>query len=216
MPSRRSTSGSAPDRAPLSPLGALVRGIAAGAIASAAQDLFFRATAKVAPHTTERVLEPPEPEQREEQATETVARRVAELTQRDLPVDKESAARVVHYAFGSSWGGAYGLSAATYPALVGPLGGAAFGVLVWAASDSFLLPAFKLAAWPHRYPLRVHAYAIAAHLAYGAALGLAFDAMTPRRGRLRETLVRASDVPRTDTHPLRVHAPDMIEAGAGI
>ena len=36
-----------------------------------------------------------------------------------------------------------------------------------------ILPLCKVAAWPHRYPLRSHAYAVAAHLAYGAGVAAA-------------------------------------------
>lgn len=213
-----SHSTSAPARPPHSPLGALLRGLAAGALASAAQEIFFRTTTKLATAAPEGVLEPPDPEQATESPTETVARRAAEMTRHELPIDKGRAGRMVHYAFGSAWGGAYGLSAATYPALTGPAGGGVFGVLVWAVSVGMILPAFRLTAWPQRYPPRYHAYEIAAHIAYGAALGLAFDALTPRRWRLRDvTLVRASDAPAAiESPPMRIHAPDMLEAGAGI
>ena len=216
MPTTQSQCAAA-SRAPHSPLGALLRGLAAGALASAAQEVFFRATGKLAPAPPEGVFEPPEPEQATEPPTETVARRAAELTRRELPIDQRHAGRMVHYAFGSAWGAAYGLSAATYPALTGAAGGAAFGAVVWAVSEGLILPAFRLSAWPQRYPLGVHAYSIAAHLAYGGALGLAFDALTPRRGLRDETLVRASDAPaEPPPPPMRIHAPDMLEAGAGI
>ncbi len=43
-----------------------------------------------------------------------------------------------------------------------------------AASDNLILPAFRVAAWPHKYPPRTHAYAVAAHLAYGAGVAGAF------------------------------------------
>ncbi|MCA1663202.1 MAG: DUF1440 domain-containing protein, partial [Myxococcales bacterium] len=89
------------------------------------------------------------------------------------PLDEHAKARlgnVVHYAFGAAWGGLYGLVRASYPRLWRPSGVAAFSVAVWLASDNLILPLFKLAAWPHRYPVRSHAYAIAAHLAYGTGV----------------------------------------------
>lgn len=180
----------------MTPLGALVRGVVAGAAASLAQNLFFAATKKIAPSSGPTPFEPPEPEQQDEQATQTVARRTFEgLMQRELPVDEATAGRAVHYAFGAGWGGLYGLGAASAPRLATPAGGAAFGLLVWAASDDVLLPAFKLAAWPRHYPAKVHAYAIAAHLVYGVATWLAFSAMRPRAERKRERLAERSRRP---------------------
>lgn len=168
----------------MTPLGALVRGFVAGAVGSLGQDLFFAATKKIAPSSGSTPFEPPESEQQDEQATETVARRAFEgLMQRELPIEEAKAGRAVHYAFGAGWGGLYGLSAASAPTLATPAAGAAFGLLVWGASDDLLLPAFKLAAWPKHYPAKVHAYAIAAHLVYGAVTWLAFSALRPRNER---------------------------------
>lgn len=200
------------------PLGALARGILAGASGSAAQDLFFAATKSIAPDAPEGAFTPPEPEQAHESATETVARRaVTQLARRELPIAKERAGRVVHYAFGAAWGALYGLCAGTFPRLATPLGAAAFGGLVWVASDDVLLPALRLSAWPTAYPARTHAYAIAAHVVYGLAALAVFGATAPRaereaRGRVRAAR-RASDeraardTPRAATTALEVFAP---------
>lgn len=182
----------------ITPLGALVRGLVAGALGSAAQNVFFRATKGLAPSSEAASFEPPEPEQRDEQPTQTVARRFAEgLMQRELPISKERAGQLVHYAFGAGWGALYGLAASSAPALATPAGAAGYGVFVWAASDDLILPAFRLSAGPRAYPLANHAYAIAAHLVYGGAVLLAFEAMRPRgeRRRLRE-LARSPARPR--------------------
>ncbi|AKF08807.1 DUF6789 family protein [Sandaracinus amylolyticus] len=197
-----------------SPLGSVVRGLAAGILGSAAQDVFFALTSRIAPKPPEGVFVPPEPEQLEESAPETVARRAAALLQRPLPVDKARAGHAVHYAFGGAWGAAYGATAATFPKASGPIGGAAFGMLVWVASNDLLLPAFKLAAWPTHYPVRSHLYAIAAHLAYGAVMGAALDKLTPKKPAAN-LIVHASERPPEPVH-MRTHAPDMLEAGAGI
>lgn len=171
----------------MTPLGALWRGLIAGAVGSAAQSLFFAATKKIAPSGSSSSFQPPEPEQESEQATETVARRAVEgLMQRELPIEKAMAGQAVHYAFGAGWGALYGLGAASAPSLASPLGGAGFGLVVWAMSDDLLLPAFKLADWPRRYPMKSHAYAIAAHLVYGAATFLTFEGLRPRADRRRE------------------------------
>jgi hypothetical protein len=161
------------------PIRAWVEGMIAGAIGAGVQTLFFRATSKLAPPTPKGAFEPPEPEQADESELETVARRlVEELAQRG-PLDEPTKRRLgqaVHYGFGAAWGGMYGLLRASYPRLGGVSGAAGFGVAVWMASDNLILPALKLAAWPHHYPLRSHAYAVAAHLAYGAGVGLTLAA----------------------------------------
>lgn len=156
------------------PFGAWVEGLIAGAVGAGAQTLFFRATRSMAPKPTADAYQPPEPQQQEETATETVARRIAEGLAQRGPLDaraKQRGADLLHYGFGAAWGGLYGLLRASYPAWRGPLGLAGFSALVWMAGDNLLLPAVRLAGWPHRYPPRTHAYALAAHLAYGAGLG---------------------------------------------
>jgi putative membrane protein len=164
------------------PLGALARGLAAGAVGSAVQDLFFQATRAIAPATPRDVFSPPEPEQRDETATQTVARRlVACFMQR--PLSREGKAKggvVVHYAFGAALGGGYGLLRETVPAARTPAGVIAFGVTAWVVGDDLVLPAFRLAAGPAAYPLKTHAYAIAAHLVFSAAVAAAYEAMRPR------------------------------------
>ena len=154
----------------VTPLAALGRGLAAGLAGSLAQDVFFALTKKIAPESPKEAFEPPEPQQKEERATETAARRVVEgAMKRELP-KKSVAGRVVHYLFGGAWGGAYGLLAGSFRPAATLGGGAAFGSLVWLVSDDFILPVFKLAAWPRAYPLKNHAYAVAAHLVYGATV----------------------------------------------
>src|SRR5262245_58454711 len=96
----------------ITPLGALWRGLIAGAAGAAIQKLFFKSTQRVAPRTPRDVFEPPEPEQKSETATQTVARRVTErFLQRGplTPEQKQRAAEIVRYGFGAAWGGMYGL-----------------------------------------------------------------------------------------------------------
>jgi uncharacterized membrane protein YagU involved in acid resistance len=165
-----------------STLGALARGLVAGAVGSAAQDLFFRVTRTITPPTPREAFSPPEPEQREENATETVARRVvAYFLRRPLsPRGKARGGVVVHYAFGAALGGAYGLLREAAPALRSPAGVIAFGVGAWVTGDDLILPAFRLAAGPMAYPLKTHAYAIAAHLVFSAAVAAVYEVTRPR------------------------------------
>src|SRR5690606_19758470 len=88
----------------------------------------------------------------------------------------EAAAQLVHLAFGSAWGGVYGLVAGSAPRIDTVKGGLAFGMVVWMKSDNVLLPLFRLSAWPQHYPVKTHLYAIAAHAVYGAAVAATFDA----------------------------------------
>jgi uncharacterized membrane protein YagU involved in acid resistance len=162
----------------LSPLGAVCGGVVAGLVGCLAQDLFFALTKKIAPAAPRDVFEPPEPGQFEEFPTQTVARRVVEdFLERGPLLNKARGGRIVHYAFGSSWGSAYGVVASTFASARTLRGGVAFGLAVWLISDDVLLPAFRLAAWPHHYPVKTHAYAIAAHIVYGAAVCGSFALM---------------------------------------
>jgi hypothetical protein len=150
-----------------------VEGLIAGAIGAGVQTIFFRATASIAPKPAPDAYQPPEREQQGEIATQTVARRVAEGLAQRGPLEgkaKERAGNLVHYGFGAAWGGLYGLLRASHPSLRGPLGVIGFSSAVWMAGDNIILPAFRLGGLPHRYSLRSHAYALAAHLAYGAGV----------------------------------------------
>ncbi len=164
------------------PIAAVIDGAIAGFVGSAVQDLYFRATSKVTPETPKDVFAPPEPDQRQETSTQTVARRVYEdLAQQGELVDKEYGGKLVHYAFGSGWGAVYGLLRGSLPRRSGPILTGAFASMfasiVWLVSDNVILPAFKLAAWPQKYPARVHAYAWSAHIAYGVGVWGTFEAL---------------------------------------
>jgi hypothetical protein len=154
------------------PAGVIVRGFLAGIAGSLAQTAFFALTKKRAPSPPPRAFEPPEPEQAEESETETLARRfVDKLMMRGPIAHKRLAGQAVHYAFGGAWGAAYAVAAASRRRRPSALAGPGFGLLVWLASDNLLVPSFRLASWPNRYPAKSHAYAMAAHLVYGAVLG---------------------------------------------
>lgn len=159
--------------------GALLRGLMAGAIGAEAQTLFFRVTSGIAPPTPKEAFQPPESVQEHETPTVTVARRIVEGLVRAGPLEKRSlAGQIVHVGYGAAWGGIYGVlrrSTRLMRGVLAPLGGLAFGALVWAVSDNLLLPAFRLSAWPNRYPMKNHAYGLAAHLVYGAATWGVFE-----------------------------------------
>jgi hypothetical protein len=182
MPGRRTD-----DATMRTPLIALGYGLVAGAMGAFGQSLFFKATGKLAPKPPEGAFDPPEPEQASEKETETVARRTVQKLMQRGPVRKETLSRggeLVHFGFGAMWGGVYALGRESLGRRPGPGLIAGYGAFVWAVSDNLILPSFRLAAWPTAYPLRSHAYALAAHLAYGAAVGAAYEAL--RSGALGE------------------------------
>ena len=151
-----------------SPLGALARGLVAGAAGAGAQSLFFALTKKWAPKTPPPPPGEGKPEGEDVSSLEAVATRLAGGMMKRGPLPPEQKARAasaVHYLFGAAWGGVYALCRESLPR-ISPL---LFGACVWMASDNLILPAFRLAAWPHRYPLKVHHYALHAHFAYGLA-----------------------------------------------
>jgi hypothetical protein len=162
----------------LTPIGALGRGLCAGMAGALAQDLFFRATARLAPRRAPvpPELGKPDREARDESNLETAARRLYVGMMKRGPLDAAAKRRLasgLHYAFGAAWGGVYALLRESLPALPATL----FGVGVWAVSDGLLLPAFRLAAWPRRYSLREHHYALHAHLVYGLATAGTYAAL---------------------------------------
>jgi len=162
-----------------SPLGAFCAGLVAGFVGAVAQNVFFAATRKLAPNPRADGFEPVEEQQRSELPTQTVARRLIEGLMRRGPLEHTAGAgQLVHHAFGSAWGSAYGLLAGTWPRGAGLKRGLEFGLLVWLVSDDVLLPALELSAWPHHYPVKNHLYAIAAHGVYGAAVAGTFEGLS--------------------------------------
>jgi uncharacterized membrane protein YagU involved in acid resistance len=162
------------------PIAAVAQGLVAGAFGAAMQTVFFKVTSRITPRPPEGAFTPPDPQQKNELETETVARRVVTGLMRKQAPSRKSLARegqAVHYGFGALWGVAYALmrdALAKKPAAGEVLG---YGALVWMISDNLIVPAFKLAGWPQRYPLKSHAYALAAHFAYAGAVYVAYEGL---------------------------------------
>ncbi len=148
-----------------SPLGAVMRGILAGAIGAGVQSLFFKATQRWSPTPTKLPPELQEPEAKDESSLQTVARRTIDGLMQRGPITKETksaAGSALHYLAGAGWGGLYALcreSFRTSPVL--------FGIGVWLANDNLILPALRVTAWPQHYTLKEHHYALHAHVVYG-------------------------------------------------
>ena len=155
------------------PIAALLEGLIAGAIGAGVQTLFFRATRSITPPSPPDAFRPPKPQAAKETQTEMVARRLVEGLAQRGPLSeqaKKRGAELVHYGFGAGWGALYGLLRESYPSMRRPSGVLGFSAAVWLLGDNLLLPVIRVAGWPHRYPLKTHAYALAAHLAYGAGV----------------------------------------------
>ncbi len=169
-------------RACVSPLGALARGLLAGASGSYGQNLFLKATSRIAPSPLAKPpFKPPESKQRRESSTTTLARRFVEQLMQRGPLGEEAKSRggsIVHYTFGAAWGGALCLACDSVPALDNFLvGSVGFGTFVWVASEGVLLPAFRLSAPIGAYSMQNHAYALLAHVAFGSATWLTYRAL---------------------------------------
>lgn len=167
----------------ITPLGAVARGIVAGACGAAVQSVFFKATESVTPSSPAGVFEPPDPIQENESSPETVARRAVEsfaMRGEMSARGKQRAGQVVHYGFGAMWGVSYALARESTPWMSTPLGIMAFSTGVWTLADNALLPAMKLAGPATRYPPKVHAYAVAAHWVYGASVAAVYGLLRPR------------------------------------
>ncbi len=74
-----------------------------------------------------------------------------------------------HYAFGAALGVIYAIGSNRAPALRTGWG-VLYGSFVWAIADEGAMPALGLSRGPRELPVGVHAYALAGHWAYGAAL----------------------------------------------
>jgi len=85
--------------------------------------------------------------------------------------------QVMHWSYGTAWGGVYALAQGRL-ARIGPaLRGSGFGLGVWAASYVQLVPA-GIYQPPWRYPLGSIAGEVGYHLTYGRTVAYAYGALT--------------------------------------
>jgi putative membrane protein len=80
--------------------------------------------------------------------------------------EKKLAGPAVHYAFGSSMGGMYGLAVELQPGVTAG-NGLAFGAALWLAADEVVVPALGIGRPPVETPPETHAYALLSHFVYG-------------------------------------------------
>lgn len=90
-----------------------------------------------------------------------------ELTERQ----RQALSLACHFGYGAAMGEIYGLLTGG-PQRRGALTGALFGLGVWGASYLGMLPAFELLPPATEHPPRRNALMIAAHLVWGASMGV--------------------------------------------
>ena len=76
---------------------------------------------------------------------------------------------VVHWGYGGTWGADSAVARDAHVPL-DAVGGTLLGAGLWAFGDLWMLHKMGFARHPRRYPLKVHALALGAHLAYGAGV----------------------------------------------
>jgi hypothetical protein len=146
-----------------SPLAALVRGLVAGAAGTAAmtgaQSVYYKATGG-------------EPSDTPAQA----GRRIIEgVLRREVPDERMPALnQAMHWAYGTSWGGLYGIVAGHRAR--GLRGGLALGLVAWGVS-LVELPALGLAPPVWEYDATTLASDVGFHAVYGVAVAAAHAAL---------------------------------------
>lgn len=152
----------------ITPLGAIGRGLLAGAAGTAAMTACQLAVMKVQGGESSTV-----PGQ--------VAQRVGEgVFMRKLPDEKLGMlTQVVHWTYGTGWGAVYGAAQSSLH-LPAPVHGVLFGVVNWTAGSVVGLPAMQFAPPVWERPAKGNAMEIGYHLVYGVATALTYRLLTPK------------------------------------
>jgi hypothetical protein len=165
----------------LTPLGAVARGFVAGSIGTATMTAWQELSAKLlssgdgggGPRVDERRRDPWE----RASTPAKLGRKVLEgVFDRKVGAEKIGLlTNVMHWGYGTSWGGLYGLIQGTAPGR--PLRrGLLFGTGVWTMSYLTLVP-MGLYKPPWEYPSKELALDLSYHLAYGVGVGGGFAAI---------------------------------------
>jgi hypothetical protein len=164
------------------PLGAIGRGLVAGAIGTAAMTAWQTLAAKLQESGEESEGSSSEGSSAEEKkdpweeasAPAKVAKRVLEgVFQEQVGPERIGfLTEAMHWGYGTSWGAAYGVLAGTAGRST-LRGGLAFGTGVWASSYAQLVP-MGLYEPPWKYPPKTLALDLSYHLVYGSAVAAAY------------------------------------------
>ena len=170
-------------RTKLSPLGALGRGFAAGAIGTAAMTAWQELSSRLQQSGGGEAggaggSQPQDPWEKASAPAQVGRRIVRGVFQRDpapelIPVFTHG----MHWAYGTGWGGAYGLIGGSIGDGDGPLRrGILLGTAVWTASYLQLVP-MGLYQPPWKYPPKQLAMDLSYHIVYGAGTALGWRAL---------------------------------------
>jgi uncharacterized membrane protein YagU involved in acid resistance len=155
------------------PRAAVLRGVVAGVVGTGAMTAAQVLPQKLQSSDGEESSGGDDPQDPWDQAPvpALVAKRLAEgIFHKEIPADRiDLVTNVMHWGYGTAWGGIYGLLHARAPDH--PLrSGVMFGIGVWAMSYMQLVP-MGLYEPPWEYSPKELSMDIGYHLAYGAGLG---------------------------------------------
>jgi len=170
-------------RSTLPPLGAVARGMLAGAVGIVAMDLlwFYRyKRGGGASGLLEWEFSVGVTDWDKAPAPAQVGKRLYEgLFQRELPAERAAlTTNIMHWGYGLAWGALYGLVAGSV-CLPRIRSGLAFGATVW-TSDYVVLPLAKVYKPIWEYDAATLARDLSAHLVYGVATAAVFSAAAGR------------------------------------
>jgi len=164
------------------PLGALVRGLLAGLAGTAAMTAFQEVKSRVQSSNGGGESPGGGEQQSWEDAPEPakVGKRISEgVFHEEVPEEQiDTVSNLVHWAYGTGWGGLYGLAHSTFHGRT-LTGGTVFGGTVW-GSGYVVLPAMKLYKPIWKYPASTLAQDLAAHLVYGLGVAGAYRLLERR------------------------------------
>lgn len=164
---------------PITPLGALGRGLLAGVAGTAAMTGWQMLAARLRP-SDDAPSDPPDDPWEQASAPAKVAKRIGEgVLQREVSPDLiPLLTHGMHWGYGIGWGTVYGLVAGS-AGRSGVADGAVFGTLVWIMSYVQLVP-MGLYELPWKYEPQETALDLSYHLVYGAGVAAAFHALDAR------------------------------------
>lgn len=161
------------------PLGSLARGLAAGVVGTAAMTASQALSSMLQSCGDEAGGESPQDPWEHASAPAKLARRVVQgVFRTDAPPEWIPVlTHGMHWAYGTAWGGVFGLIQGTRRARR-LRAGVAFGTGLWVMSYVQLVP-MALYEPPWRYPPKQLALDLSYHLVYGAVVGAAYAALDP-------------------------------------
>jgi hypothetical protein len=167
------------------PLAAVLRGVVAGAVGTAAMDLLWFQRAKRGGGASDLVdweLSRGLTSWDDAPAPAQMGRRLVEgVFRRRLPDERAGLVNtVMHWSYGLFWGAQYGLVAGSLTSVPTLRSGLVFGSIVW-AGDYVVLPLAGLYKPLWEYDIKTLADDLTAHLVYGIATATTFSGLTRAR-----------------------------------